>query len=125
MISSSSLEAVLNAGSPRPSIFISVWFPCSENTHTFKGTIHICLNTRIDCVLHISHSKIISCYVFEQIKHSSSVLRTSSNLNHFLLGVEKNEDTIYTTVSVGSFRDYSNPEITRVYFSNSFYINVN
>lgn len=54
---------------------------------------------------------------------SAGVLGTSPDINHFSYqsgGVRINEDTI----SGGSFRDYSNPEITCVCFLNIFYIKV-
>lgn len=58
---------------------------------------------------------------------SAGVLGTSPDIYHFSYqsgGVRINEDTIHMTVSGGSFRDYSNPEITCVCFLNIFYIKV-
>ena len=39
-------------------------FPCSENTQTFKANIQIYINTGMDCVLNISHPKMIFCFMF-------------------------------------------------------------
>ena len=37
----------------------------------------------------------------------------------------KNKDTIHTTVVGWNFKDYSDPQITGIYFSNSFSISIN